>query len=1110
MPEQPDDEYKLPEYHDDEGNPDDVPFKLPLAEDYVPDEDETADWPAVDENDPAGPLPIDPRQPTRPIFREPGQPDPKATLPGSGGLDPNPDMAGFQSHQQATARHPAVRGEEGATVPHPIGQGHTVPHTPTEDHSPYQRPAPKTIVSPRVNYTPPAPPGQSTSPKSRPTPKRRRKRAFRPGCLWIFGGVFVTFCGGLFCIVSLLAITLGAELEEQLSAEIAGIDDYESFQSTFIYDRHGTLLYEVFGEGRRVAVPYERFPQHLINATIAIEDDSFWENPGIDVGATFVAMMQYLGASPDEQTAGGSTITQQLIRNVLFDFEYRAERSVERKVREILLAILLTQRKSKQEILELYLNEIYYGNLAYGAQTAAQTFFGKNVEDLTLGEAALLASLPQAPADLDPLNPDPEIQARLYQRWQMVLNEMVEEGYITQTEADAAFAQGLTFVPPQSSLQAPHFTVYAQQELEQLMRDLGYSPEDIARGGLQVYTTLDLNINNMALQAARQQVAQLRDRHNVSNAAVVVLKPLTGEIMAMVGSIDYNNDAIDGRVNVTTALRQPGSTMKPFTYSAAMERGMTPGDVIWDVPTEIDNVYGGAPYRPVNYDRAYHGPMRMRQALANSYNIPAVQTLRLVGVDYLLQLMRRFGVVSLGEDASRYGLSLTLGGGEVSPLELTNAFAVFANSGAYVPATSILCVLDKDDNIIYEYENGCPQGNLTANSVQRMGFGEQVLDPRIAFIISDILADNTARSPAMGSNSPLRTDGIISSVKTGTTDDFKDNWTMGFTRNVAVGVWVGNNNGDPMVNTSGLSGAAPIWNTVLTNIYNNSALLGAFASDNGQLLSDQLVPPPGVTLRRLCDVRRLTDPSPNCPATVSEWLLDGPAGVPDGNGGLYYPVQQTRMSQPPPVSGSYVQEIEPGIFRTLAYPLPPEIANGIQFNVAPGERRPPPPKYCRVPVELAAQAVGAQELLFIAPPATSQKDAVAAEEYAQANGLAFLPTIDCTPELLVPPINYGPNIVTAIITSPTPGQVLTGPTPIIGTVQFSPEVQFYKLEIIGPNFPDWTTFGSTHNQSVINGQLEELYVPSLQPGNYQIRLILINNNGGVVQQPYVVPIRVER
>ncbi|RMF82945.1 MAG: hypothetical protein D6737_00095 [Chloroflexi bacterium] len=1102
------------EYYDDDSqefDDDDVPFHLPPT----PDDNVEADV-----TDTLGKAPRVNLNAMNTMRNIPKVPSKAETLPGSDGLDPNPDMIGGQHTQphssDFTVEHQA---ESGATMPHQAQSGATVPHPVSKEHERYAPPAQSS--QPATIPAPPAQQGRSRAQVGQPPAKLPRRKKKRRGFLgiprsvWaVFMGLLLTFCGGLTLLLTVTTVILSSRLTNQLEQQLAPFDNFSNFQSTFFLDRNGTTLFEAFGEGRRTNIPLEQMPQALIDATVATEDNTFWGNPGVDVPATIRAGLQFVGLQEGE--SGGSTITQQLVRNVIFDFEYRAERSVRRKGEEILLAILLNQKMDKQEILEMYLNEIYYGNLAYGAEAAANTFFNKSAADLTLGEAALLAGLPQAPADLDPLNPDPAVQAAVEARWRGVLDRMVEEGYITDAERNEALRQGLTFSSPEVPLRAPHFTVYAQGELERMVRDCGdpnlcplsdYTPDDITNGGWQVYTTVDLSINDLAQQAVAEQVNRLRAANNVSNGAVVVLKPITGEILGMVGSANYNDDSIDGRVNVTVALRQPGSTMKPFTYSAAMEQGMTPGDVIWDTPTDI-GIPGQPTYTPLNYDRRFHGPMRMRHALANSYNVPAVQTLRRVGVENLLALMRRFGVETLNEDPSVYGLSLTLGGGEVSLLELTNAYAVFSRQGLLVQPTSILCILDRDDNIIYQYEDGCPRGSMTERSVLRRAFGSQVLDPRIAFIISDILSDNDARSAAMGPNSALHTPGIISSVKTGTTNDVKDNWTVGYTRNVAIGVWVGNSDGTPMVNSSGLTGAAPIWNTVLTTIYNNQSLLGRFAVD-GVLQNDQLQPPGGVSLRRICDVRTLRDPATGCNSTISEWFLDGPAGIPQPDGSLFFPQPQPPPQPQRPSAGTFVEEVDPGIFRTLVQPIPEQIATAIQFSVAPGQPNPLPPLYCQVPIELAPTTPGVREQWFIAPPPVPE-DAIRAEQYARNNGFAFLPNVACSPELLSAAANVGPTVITAVITQPSPGQVLSDVIPIIGTVQFSPEqAQFYKLEIRGGQFGGWTTIGNIHSESVVNGQLETLFVPGLQPGDYELQLAVVGFDGNYVQQPYTVPFRVQ-
>lgn len=1008
------------------------------------------------------------------------------------------------AYSQIAAPQESAKTNPGATIPSARGVGSPTGQAPARSPS-YPTPAPL----PESGEPVPPPPGAEymrRAPEAVKLPRKRRRQrrvlGLPMGCVWVFAGLLFTFCGGLTFLTVGAAMIFLPQVEAEWTERVAAVDNYRGFESTFIYDRYGNELYEAFGEGRRVRVSFDRIPRALVLATIAIEDDTFFKNIGIDVPATAVAALNYLGASAGENTPGGSTITQQLVRNVFFDFEKRAQRSIARKAEEILLAIVLTQSKSKEEILEMYFNEIYYGNLAYGVQTAAQTFFGKDVDQLTLGEAAMLAGLPQAPASLDPLNPDPTVQAAVDERWRQVLGEMVEEGFISQDQVRAALQEGLSFAPAKVSLTAPHFTVYAQGELERLLRDLGYGPEAITGGGLRVYTTLDQDVNRLAQRAAANQVAQLQAK-NVSNAAVVVAKPANGEIIAMIGSIDYDNEAIDGSVNVTTAFRQPGSTMKPFTYSAAMERGMSTIDVLWDTRAQID-LPGLPVYSPRNFDNKFHGPMTMRAALANSYNIPAVQTLRKVGVGYLLSFLRRFGITTLNEDASNYGLSLTLGGGEVSLIELTNAFAVFANQGVYVPVTSLRCVINSDNEIIYQYENSCPEGRVTADTVINLPRRKRVLDPRLSFIITDMLGDNAARSAAMGAYSALRADNIFAAVKTGTTDDVKDNWTIGYTRNVSVGVWVGNNDGDPMVDSSGLTGAAPIWNTVLTGIYGNSDLLSAFAS-NDQLLNDRPIPPTGLTLRQVCDVRRLIELSSRCPADISEWTLDGPAGIPDENGNLIYPQIAQRYPTPVPVRGAVLQEISPGVYQTLAYPLAPEVAAALQFRVAPGDQQPIPPNFCRVPVEHAQEALaaGAQNLVFIAGPATSQSDAIEAERYARENGLAFLPTVDCWPGV------YSQQAIGNVgavlqIQQPVNGQSVRNPMPIMGTAHFDgSQGQNYHFYIRGGQFAEWTPLGNPHHNSVVNGQLEILHADALRPGNYVLRLALVHS-GNIVQADDVV------
>jgi hypothetical protein len=376
----------------------------------------------------------------------------------------------------------------------------------------------------------------------------------------------------------------------------------------------------------------------------------------------------------------------------------------------------------------------------------------------------------------------------------------------------------------------------------------------------------------------------------------------------------------------------------------------------------------------------------------------------------------------------------------------------------------------------------------------------------VAFIITDILSDNNARSTAMGSNSPLNTPNIATSVKTGTTNDIKDNWTVGYTRNVVVGVWVGNNNGDPMVNSSGLTGAAPIWNSVMTSIYSDSNMLNVFQTD-GRLLPDKPNTPQGISLQQICNIRAVRGGSTGCPGTINEWFLNSPAGVPDGNGNLIYPQQPLARSS----QAGYMQEISPDIYSVLAYPLNPGIAAGIQFQLSSGQLKPPDPRYCRVPPQLQQQALaaGAQEFTFLAGPSTAHNDAVRAEIWAQQNNYAFLPTIECWDGAFVGgggSGNFGAAIVTAVISSPGNGQVVNNPINISGTVQFdSGQADFWHLDIIGGEWANWTPMGGMQTGSVVNGGL---FSGNLPPGSYRVRLRLVKG-GDFIQQPYEVSFTVQ-
>ena len=551
------------------------------------------------------------------------------------------------------------------------------------------------------------------------------------------------------------------------------------FKSTKIYDRKGRLLFEIFDPqgGRRTVVPYQQIPRVVIESTVATEDATFFSNPGFSPVAIAKALYRDLRAR--DIAYGASGITQQLVKNLFLS----RERTFSRKVKEAILAAELTRRYSKEEILETYLNEVYYGNLSYGIGAAAETYFGKRVSDINLTEAALLAGMLQSPAIYDPYTN----AAVVLDRRNTVLGLMRENGYITDEQYRAAVKEPLGVVQRQTILEAPHMVVYVREQLEQ-----AYGTEVLYRGGLQVYTTLDLDVQHLAEQVARDKVAELR-KGKASNAALVAMDPKTGDVLAMLGSVDFYDTSIDGQVNVTRSLRQPGSAIKPFTYLTAMEKlAWNPGTLVMDV---VQSFPDGAnpPYRPRNYDDKEWGPLSVRMALANSRNIPAVSTLQQVGLPAFLEVAHRLGINSLNRPD--YGLSLTLGGGDVTLLELTAAYATLDNGGQRVTPRTILRIEDQLGNVLV------PE---TAPDMP------QIVDPRHAYMLTDILADNKARTQTFGANSVLKLS-FPAAAKTGTTNDYRDSWTMGYSTALVTGVWVGNSDSTPMAGVAGSGGAGLIW-----------------------------------------------------------------------------------------------------------------------------------------------------------------------------------------------------------------------------------------------------------------------------------------------------------
>ncbi|MBL8155486.1 MAG: penicillin-binding protein 1C [Anaerolineae bacterium] len=633
-----------------------------------------------------------------------------------------------------------------------------------------------------------------------------------------------------------------------LFADLPSIDQLQAglaLPSTRIYDRNGQLLYEILPPegGRNTALDLAAIPQHCQQAVIATEDANFYSHPGVDVVG--IARAVWINLRGGEVLAGGSTITQQVARNLLFTPEQRAERSLRRKLRESILAIRLQSVYSKDDILALYLNQSYFGNLAYGIQAAAQAYFAKSATELSLAECAMLVGLIQSPAVYDPLvNPEAATARR-----DSVLGLMVRNGFIDAAQEAMAKREILQFAATVFPIRAPHFVMAVWKQLEREYPDALYG------GGLDVITTVDVNWQERAEELARQQLAYLnnppigeRVPANAHNAALVAMDPFTGQVLTMLGSPDYFDESIDGAVNAALALRQPGSALKPFTYAAAFDPTLaepwTAATMILDVETPFITRKLQS-YTPANFGLVEHGPVLAREALASSFNIPAVKALEHVGIERLVGLLKNAGVETLAENSS-IDLAITLGGGEVRLFDLVQAYSIFPNGGFRVQPTMILKVSDHQGNVLYQWE---PSPLTTA-----------VIDPRVAYVITDILSDNNARIPSFGANSALQL-GRPAGAKTGTTTDYRDNWVVGFTPNLVAGVWVGNADNTPMVDVTGVSGAAPVWNAFMRNV-----LLG-----QPELTFKE---PPGLTRQVVCATSGLL-PTPDCPLTRSEVFIEG-------------------------------------------------------------------------------------------------------------------------------------------------------------------------------------------------------------------------------------------
>lgn len=597
---------------------------------------------------------------------------------------------------------------------------------------------------------------------------------------------------------TLCFFTVGAIIVWASFMTIPSITNFENravAQSTKIYDRTGNIvLYDVHGSMRRTAVPLDDISPYIQKATISIEDAKFYQHHGFRPLAFLRAVIADITTGSFGQ--GGSTITQQVVKNALLT----TDKHITRKIKEIILAVRLERVYTKDQILQTYLNENPYGGTIYGVQEASQYFFGVDAKDVSLAQAAYLAALPQAPTYFSPYGNHKDA---LDKRKNLVLSKMLEEGYITQDEYEEAKSEDVQFKDEvEAGIKAPHFVFYIREYLEEK-----YGVDAVNKEGLRVITTLDYDLQKKAEDTVAKFAPGMQANFRASNEGMVAVEPSSGQILAMVGSRGYFDDTIDGKVNVTTSLRQPGSSFKPFVYATAFKKGYTPDTVVFDLKTQFStacspqDVLNDAPpcYSPENYDGKFHGPMKLRDALATSMNIPAIKTLYLAGIDDSIETARDMGITTLA-GADRYGLTLVLGGGEVTLTEMTGAYGVFANDGLKNPTTGILRVEDMDGNVLEEYQKQ----------------ETRVLEPQIARLMNDVLSDNNARIPEFGANSPLYFPGYNVADKTGTTNDFRDVWIVGYTPGISIGAWAGNNDNSPMEKRIAAFIIAPMWHEFMS------------------------------------------------------------------------------------------------------------------------------------------------------------------------------------------------------------------------------------------------------------------------------------------------------
>ena len=609
--------------------------------------------------------------------------------------------------------------------------------------------------------------------------------------LIIISALFLVFCGSVALWVSTFQMP-----------DLQSFDTRIVIQSTKIYDRTGKiLLYDVHQDKKRTVVPFENISKDIKNAAVAIEDAEFYQHSGIKISSFIRAVFANIFSGSFSQ--GGSTITQQVVKNSLLT----TEKKISRKLKEWFLSIQLEKVMTKEQILAIYLNGNPYGGTVYGVEEASETFFGKKASDVTLAEAAYLAAIPKAPTFYSPYGQN---KTELDKRQKLVLLKMLENKFITQKEYGDTIKEKVVFLPQeQYGIRAPHFVEFIKQYLADK-----YGEDAVQEKGLKVITTIDYDLQSKAEEIIKKYASTSLQNFNAENAAAVAIDPKTGQILSMVGSKDYFDKTIDGNFNVTLAHRQPGSTFKPFVYATAFEKGYTPDTVLFDVPTEFQSTCNpdGTPkdptavissssacYMPENFDGLYRGPVSLRSAIALSLNIPSIKLLYLAGMKDSIETAKSMGITSLSNDPNQYGLTLVLGGGEVSLLDITSAYGVFANDGVRNPYTGILSIQDSSGNIIEQYATT----------------SRQVLQPNISEIINDVLSDNVAKAPEYGTNSVFMFPGREVAAKTGTTNDYKDVWSIGYTPDIVVGTWMGNNDNTPMQkNIAGLI-VSPLWRQLM-------------------------------------------------------------------------------------------------------------------------------------------------------------------------------------------------------------------------------------------------------------------------------------------------------